>query len=141
MKSAFIQVFEEGYNRAILIGSDFPDLPTPFLHEALGSLKNHPSVIGPAVDGGYYLIGFRKEAFLPVVFEGMPWGTERVLGRTLSLLKNHGQDFHTLPPWNDVDGLDDLKELINRSQATGFTDSKTMAFLSGLPGMGRPQRS
>jgi rSAM/selenodomain-associated transferase 1 len=135
MKLAFIHVFTEGYNRAILIGSDFPDLPTLFLHEALESLENHPSVVGPAADGGYYLIGFRREAFLPTVFEGIPWGTERVLGETLSIFKNHGQNFHILPPWNDVDSLDDLKELMNRSQATGFSDSKTMAFLSVLPGM------
>jgi hypothetical protein len=68
-------------------------------------------VIGPAYDGGYYLIGFKEKTFSPQVFERMAWGTERVFEDTMKVLKNLNQRVHTLKPLRDIDTLEDLKHL------------------------------
>lgn len=132
MASAFLEAFAGGHSRVILIGSDFPDLPQSFLEESLGALSTHDAVIGPATDGGYYLIGFRDRTFSPQAFEGMQWGTEVVFKKTLSIMRDRKQQVYILPAWSDVDTLEDLKELVRRSQGTGFSNSRTMTFLSQL---------
>ena len=71
MENSLAEAFAQGFNRAIIIGSDSPDLPEELIHEAFSSLEIHDAVIGPSVDGGYYLIGFRNDAFLPEAFEGI----------------------------------------------------------------------
>ena len=63
MKNAFKKVFEEGIQTAVLMGTDFPDLPEKIISSALSGLETHDAVIGPTIDGGYYLIGFRKKTF------------------------------------------------------------------------------
>ncbi|MFH0845160.1 MAG: TIGR04282 family arsenosugar biosynthesis glycosyltransferase [Pseudomonadota bacterium] len=132
MKDAFIAAFSEGLGRVILIGSDFPDLPLSYLVEALGELHTHDAVLGPAVDGGYYLIGFRSDAFLPEIFDNMVWGTDSVYRQTLSKLTAHKKTVYILTPWNDVDTFQDLEKLIDRSRYSPFSNSKTMAFLSHM---------
>lgn len=130
--AAFQDAFSGGHRRVILIGSDSPDLPQSFLEESLGVLNTHDAVIGPAMDGGYYLIGFRNETFLPEAFEGIDWDTESVFRKTLSLLKDYKRRVYVLPVWNDIDTIEDLRQLISRSEDTGFATSKTMSFLSKL---------
>ena len=132
MAGAFLDAFAGGHRRVILIGSDFPDIPESFFKESLDALKTHDSVIGPAMDGGYYLIGFRKETFFHQAFEGMDWGTEGVFRQTLSILKDHGKGVYVLPVWNDIDTIEDLREFIQRSESSGSATSKTMSFLSKL---------
>jgi rSAM/selenodomain-associated transferase 1 len=132
MATAFLDAFAGGHSRVVLMGSDFPDLPQSFLEESLGVLNTHDAVIGPAMDGGYYLIGFRKETFFPQAFEGMDWGTEGVFRQTLSILKDHGKGVYVLPVWNDIDTIEDLREFIQRSESSGSATSKTMSFLSKL---------
>jgi len=66
-------------------------------------------VIGPAVDGGYYLIGFRCDVFSPKVFEGIPWSTKTVFENTMKLLKEENRTVYTLPPLRDIDTVEDLK--------------------------------
>ncbi len=132
MAAAFQDAFSEGHRRVVLMGSDFPDLPQSIIEASLSALNTHDSVIGPAVDGGYYLIGFRNETFCREVFEGMDWGTESVSRRTLSILKDHQRGVYVLPGWNDTDTMEDLEQLIKRSEDTGFSASNTMEFLSKL---------
>jgi rSAM/selenodomain-associated transferase 1 len=132
MAGAFQEAFAGGHRRVILIGSDFPDLPKSFFEESLGALNTHDAVIGPAMDGGYYLIGFRHETFFHQAFEGMQWGTEGVFRRTLSILKDYRRRVYVLPVWNDIDTIEDLRQLIERSEGSGFATSKTMTFLSKL---------
>lgn len=132
MVTAFLEAFVGGHRRVILVGSDFPDLPQSFLDASLGALNTHDAVIGPATDGGYYLIGFRKETFFRQAFEGMHWGTEGVFRQTLSILKDHRKRVYVLPVWNDIDTLEDLGQVIERSEGSGFATSKTMSFLSKL---------
>ena len=129
MVAAFQEAFSDGQRRAILMGSDSPDLPQSFLEESLTVLNTHDAVIGPAMDGGYYLIGFRNETFLPEAFEGIDWDTESVFRKTLSLLKEHKRRVYVLPVWNDIDTMEDLRQLIKRSEDTGFSTSKTMSFI------------
>lgn len=132
MAAAFLDAFAGGHRRVILMGGDFPDLPSSFLEEALGALKTHDAVIGPAMDGGYYLIGFRQETFFCQAFEGMDWSTENVFRQTLSILKAHKRRVYVLPVWNDIDTMEDLGQLIERSEDSGFATSKTMSLLSRL---------
>ncbi len=130
MVTAFLEAFAGGHSRVILIGSDFPDLPQSFLEESLGALSTHDAVIGPAMDGGYYLIGFRDSTFSPQAFEGMQWGMGGVFRQTLSILKERRKRVYVLPVWNDIDTIEDLRQLVERSEGSGFATSKTMSFLS-----------
>jgi rSAM/selenodomain-associated transferase 1 len=111
MKNGFIEAFEMGFQRVVLIGSDILDLPLEFIEEAFKSLEKKDVVIGPAYDGGYYLVGFKKKTFSPRVFEEMTWGTETVFDKTMKVLKQLKKRVHTLPYRRDIDTLEDLKNL------------------------------
>jgi rSAM/selenodomain-associated transferase 1 len=130
MENAFLRCFSEGFERAILIGSDLPDLTPAVLQEAMASLNKNDVVIGPASDGGYYLIGFHKHTFMPRVFQGIPWSTETVFQETMAVLQNSGLAVYQAPKWNDVDTLEDLRALCKRSKDTEFDKSMTMTYLS-----------
>ena len=108
MKNAFIEAFSMKFKRVLLIGSDIPDLPLEFIDEAFKSLDEKDVVIGPSVDGGYYLIGFKDETFLPRAFEKIPWSTERVFDETMKVLENQKLTVHTLQPLRDIDTAKDL---------------------------------
>jgi rSAM/selenodomain-associated transferase 1 len=128
MEHCFSQVFFAGIGRAVLIGSDLPDLPLDIIDEAFASLRRAGAVIGPALDGGYYLIGFTKDGFTPEIFRGMPWGTETVLQKTIDMLQNHQRAIHLLPNWGDIDSLEDLKKFFERNRKT-LRCPRTMAYL------------
>ena len=101
--------------RAVLIGTDFPDLPHEVLIEAFEKLAcgDEPTVaLGPAADGGYYLIGMNR--FLPEIFTGIPWSTGEVLSRTMEKARALGVGTALLPEWRDVDEADDLEALKRR---------------------------
>jgi rSAM/selenodomain-associated transferase 1 len=129
MKNAFKQALTSGFKRVILIGSDIPDLPKDFINEAFLSLTTHDAVIGPASDGGYYLIGFRYDKFIPEVFNGITWSTNAVLEETRAIFKQKKMNIHLLPKWSDIDSVTDLKDLVLRHQYTKFRDSKTISYL------------
>ena len=132
MERAFRRAFSEGASRAVLVGSDIPDLPPKLLNDALASLLENGAVIGPAKDGGYYLIGFRSETFLPDIFLGIAWSTDTVFSRTLQIFERAHHKVSLLPPWRDVDTIDDLKDFLSRNRNGGFSDSRTMNYLSLL---------
>jgi len=111
MKNGFIDAFAMNFKRVVLIGSDIPDLPLEFIEEAFTSLQEKDVVIGPSLDGGYYLIGFKDKNFSLRVFEGIPWSTKRVFEETMKILKQEGFTVHTLQHWRDIDTIDDLKNL------------------------------
>jgi hypothetical protein len=129
MKNAFFEVFSKGYQNAILIGSDSPDLPGWLISEAFASLHNHDAIIGPSLDGGYYLIGFRADTFLPEVFDRMPWSTQEVFTRTIDILQKEDFLIHILPQWRDIDTFDDLKALYVISRGSSFAGSATMRYI------------
>jgi len=106
MKNAFEEGFKNGYKNIIIIGSDLYDLQQPDLENAFKVLAKKEAVIGPATDGGYYLLGMNK--LFPEVFREKDWGTASVLEETLKDLKN--QDFALLEARNDVDYYSDIKD-------------------------------
>ena len=129
MKNAFREAFSEGFSKVLLIGSDIPDLTTAVINEAF-AFDNNAAVIGPAFDGGYYLIGFKDNTFLPDVFEGIQWGQEMVFEKTMEIFKKHNYAIHLLPQWQDIDKLDDLQALYDRNMNTAFARSRTMTFIA-----------
>jgi len=129
MKNGFCYAFTEGFRRVILVGSDSPDLPSDFLRNAITELQTHDVVIGPSSDGGYYLIGFRDDTFLPSVFDGISWSSSTVFQETIEKAKNAGRSLSLLPAWSDVDIVSDLKNLIRRNRNTVFKSSHTISFL------------
>ena len=129
MKNAFVRSFSEGYRRVVLIGSDIPDLTNKILLEAF-ELESHDAVVGPAFDGGYYLIGFKNDTFLPEIFDGMPWGTDAVYAATTEIFKKNNYRVRILTKWRDVDRIQDLKALVDRNRHTEFANSRTMTFIA-----------
>jgi len=132
MKLAFLRCFSEGARSVVLIGSDIPDLPARIIDEAFRALDKYGAVIGPSVDGGYYLIGFREDTLNGDVFAGLPWGAETVFQETTNILRMAGALVHVLPVWWDIDNREDIATLIKNSADTGFTDSKTMLYLKAM---------
>ena len=93
-------------NKVCLIGSDCHDLEASDLQEAFRQLSNNDVVLGPAIDGGYYLIGMKK--FIPEIFENITWGTQTVLTETLGIAEHYGLKTALLKTRTDIDNLDDL---------------------------------
>jgi len=129
MKLAFEETFQQGYRSALLIGSDAPDLTGDIFKEGFVALSSHDAVLGPSMDGGYYLIGFRDETFRPEIFEGIPWSTNVVFQQTLEAFIAFGDVVHILPAWRDVDVIEDLKALMHRHGESPFRQSRTMRYL------------
>ena len=126
MANAFRTAFTEGAARAILIGSDLPDLPGEVITDAFAGLQEQGAVIGPAVDGGYYLIGFRNDTFWPDVFNNIRWSTGSVFRETMERFAGIGSRVYVMRQWQDVDTAEDLRSLRRRSAGTSFEDSRTM---------------
>lgn len=137
MKNSFKQVFDMDIAEAVLIGSDAPDLPVDFIDLAFSAFETHGAVIGPSSDGGYYLIGFSRQSFLPEIFDGIGWSTETVFQDTMKIFDRNDNKVHTLPMWYDVDTVEDLKALILRNEDTAFRKSKTMAYLQKMERRGK----
>lgn len=128
MKNTFIDIFNEGYKKALIIGSDSPDLNKEIFDEAFFSLKEVDAVIGSAFDGGYYLIGFNKNRFLPKIFDNILWSSSSVFQDTMKIFEKYYYNTHNLKKWRDIDTFDDLKALVE-GKNTDFDNSKTIRFL------------
>jgi hypothetical protein len=124
MARAFVETFAMGYERILILGTDHPTLPTAFIEVALEALSNSRSiVIGPAEDGGYYLLGLND--FIPELFRGMEFSHGDVFKQTLDRIPEAGIDLTVLPGWYDVDTPDDVSrlaaELASDSGSSGHT--------------------
>ena len=129
LEKAFFDAFEENFSKVVAIGSDSPDLPADFLKESFVGLDSHDAVIGPCCDGGYYLIGFSKNSFLPEVFDNISWSSDSVFEQTVCILKRHRRNVCLLPLWHDVDTPADLQSLVLRTRNTVFEKSRTYIYL------------
>jgi len=129
MEQAFVRVLSEGMNRVSLIGSDIPGLSPGILTEAFNALESKDAVIGPADDGGYYLIGFNKEGFEPGVFHDMIWSTDTVFQETVARLERAARKVHLLPQCRDIDRKDDLAALLALDQGQDTVASRTLALI------------
>lgn len=107
MANAFQEGFENGFQKIIIIGSDMFDLSQEDLEDAFIALEKNEVVVGPAEDGGYYLLGMKK--FMPRLFNNKAWGTETVLKDTLSDLED--EEKALLETRNDVDYYEDIKDV------------------------------
>lgn len=106
MQNAFAEGFNLGYSKIIIIGSDLYDIETKDLEQAFKVLNNHEIVIGPAEDGGYYLLGMKQ--LHPKLFKNKNWGTATVLQDTINELKK--SNYKLLEKRNDVDLYSDIKD-------------------------------
>jgi rSAM/selenodomain-associated transferase 1 len=113
IQHAFETMFENGYRRVCIVGTDVPSLPLDHYAQALALLETNDLVLGPALDGGYYLIGLNRAA--PDLFTGIPWSTDRVLSLTQEKATTLELNTALLPPWRDIDTIEDLHALIESS--------------------------
>ncbi len=98
--------FEAGIDQVVIIGTDCPGLNAQLMAQAFHQLLTHDLVLGPAIDGGYYLIGLRR--FIPELFSGISWGTADVLHQTVNIAKSLNLSVAYLTPLADVDRPEDL---------------------------------
>ncbi len=118
MYAAFLTAFLRGCSRAVLIGTDIPELTTDHLRQAFDALSENDLVIGPSRDGGYWLIGLNSPACL---FEGIKWGSRAVLGQTLALANGQGLRVKELDYLTDIDTEKELRErLPDRTEKTPY---------------------
>jgi len=116
------------------LGSDHPTLPLEMVHRAFERVESGADVVlGPAEDGGYYLIALRAGAVAPRLFEGIAWSTDRVLAATLDRCRELGLAVELLPEASDVDTPEDLRRLAARMAADGDLGCpRTHALLASL---------
>jgi len=141
MENIFRGELQAGRPAVVVIGTDSPDLPRSVITRAFERLSDDSVdvVIGPAADGGYYLVGMKQDH--PELFEDIPWGTGDVLLRTLGKAQDLGVETALLTEWNDIDTFQDLQRLCDRYENTPTGDprvgSHTMACLRALRRRGR----
>ena len=115
LSNAFTMFLKKEADKTVVLGGDSPLLPLAYVDEAFRSLDRHDVVLGPATDGGYYLIGLgrgRKTVeHYASLFESIDWSTGRVLRQTRTAIRKRGLSSHELPPWYDVDRPADLERV------------------------------
>jgi uncharacterized protein len=128
MHGAFIDVFAQGFERCVLTGSDSPDLPLLLVNDAFDKLDSVDVVLGPSADGGYYLIGCKRQSLRPSIFYDINWSTAGVFTETVKRLFETGLKFAQLPQWSDIDEFDDLRNFYERNIFCS-KESQVMKFL------------
>jgi rSAM/selenodomain-associated transferase 1 len=116
MAHAFARSFESGMDKVVLIGTDCPTLQSHHLHEAFEALTDSDLVLGPATDGGYYLIGMKRRA--DYLFEGIAWSTAEVLSQTLVVATVHGLLSTLLDELSDIDTQEDWERFSSHIEIT-----------------------
>jgi rSAM/selenodomain-associated transferase 1 len=101
MRNAFEMLFQKGYKEVVIIGSDCYELTEEIIMNAFYQLKEKDVVIGPAKDGGYYLLGMN--VFISQLFTGKSWSTSKVSQQTLTEIESFNYSMYQLPVLNDVD--------------------------------------
>jgi rSAM/selenodomain-associated transferase 1 len=115
------------------LGSDHPTLPLEVVHDAFERLEAGADVVlGPAEDGGYYLIALRAAAVVPRLFEGIAWSTDQVFSETVARCRELGLRVELLPQASDVDTPDDLHRLALRMNGDDLGCPRTRALLDTL---------
>ena len=107
MKNAFRIIFQT-HKKVVIIGSDCPLLTDKIINEAFEKLDEYAFVIGPATDGGYYLLGMNQ--FSSAVFENIEWSTSKVLAKTIKNIEDLGKSYHLLSELSDIDTEEDWKK-------------------------------
>lgn len=132
MEQAFTTLFTKGYQRVFIVGTDVPSLPLDHYKQAMALLETHDVVLGPAPDGGYYLIGLKQPR--PELFTNIAWSTDRVLATTQEKAAGLGLKTALLPSWRDVDTIDDLQALMDASAMDAKKPKNEQAFSTRTAG-------
>jgi len=112
MKDAFSCIFGKGYKKVVIIGSDCFELTKEIIEKAFEALHEKDVVIGPAKDGGYYLLGMKK--MIPEIFDNKVWSSSSVYKNTIADFEKAGNRYAILPMLNDVDTAEDVPaEMLN----------------------------
>ena len=119
---SFADSFITGKERVIIVGSDCPFLTPEILANGFDLLQKNDLVIGPAHDGGYYLIGFSKPE--PLLLADIAWGTDKVFLQTAEIAKKRGLTLALLPVLADIDRPEDLHNLYDSSLGAHFFASR-----------------
>lgn len=106
MSNAFKHSFDQGFEKCLIIGTDCPAIKPHHFEEALLELNHKHVVFGPAIDGGYYLLGMKK--YYPQLFKNIEWSSEKVLSESLIICNNEKLNHFLLEPLRDIDTKDDL---------------------------------
>jgi rSAM/selenodomain-associated transferase 1 len=114
MQAAFSHAFANGALRAVIIGTDVPDLDVETAQSAYNELNHTDVVLGPSTDGGYYLLGMNAPA--KDVFTGITWSTDNVLNQTLDAVDNLNLRYTLLPSMSDIDTEEDYRVYLNATQ-------------------------
>lgn len=109
MMNAFSNVFQQGYSKAVIIGTDCPAIDAEIINNAFEQLDLNDVVIGPATDGGYYLLGSKE--LHPQLFQNISWSTENVLQQTIAVCERNGLVHNQLQALSDIDEEKDLPHL------------------------------
>ncbi len=117
MAGALERAFSRGFRRAVLIGSDTPHMGADTIRRALQSLVTSDMVLGPASDGGYYLVGFRAPGYRPELFRGIPWSTDMVFAETAERARRAGLQVGLCKELTDIDTIDDLRSVVEDPNA------------------------
>jgi hypothetical protein len=120
-------LMDRGCRRVVLIGSDIPTLPRAYLERAFKALHHCSVVLGPSLDGGYYLIGLSR--CIPELFEDIPWSTEKVFDLTLRKIHKGGYKCKILPSWFDVDDMKGFNALKDQLSLEPDLAPYTQAFI------------
>lgn len=124
MAAFFDRAFASGSSRVVLVGSDTPGIPRSFIEEAFERLGDAAVVLGPSLDGGYYLVGAREKT--PPMFRRIAWSTPDVWQQTVAALAQSGLQwgagYAVVSPWSDVDTLGDLQGLRRQLASDGPRD-------------------
>jgi hypothetical protein len=128
--------FVRGHRRVLVVGSDSPTLPSHLIAEALRRLEATDVVLGPAFDGGYYLLGLNR--LEPALFRDVPWSGPEVLAVTAERARAAGLEVSLLPFWYDVDEPADLARLVSHARAVRAADRGSDGGRSG-PGAEGPE--
>ncbi len=108
MANCFKDGFASGYKNIVLIGVDCLDINTEYLNSAFEALTNSNFVLGPTLDGGYFLVGMNS--FYKEIFKGIIWSTETVFSETTNKIEEAGFTYKTLGLLSDIDNIEDVKK-------------------------------
>ncbi len=128
MKNALADQFRAGYEKALIIGTDIPELGPAVVNGAFDALGRNDVVIGPSKDGGYYLIGFGKDSFVEDAFAGIDWSTHTVFKETVSILRKNHCSIHRLKKYRDIDLPSDVEYLYKKFLRSGLPGHYTSEF-------------
>jgi len=107
MKTAFNQLFNKGYSKILIIGTDCPQINANIIVKAFEELSVNDVVIGPSTDGGYYMLGMKKQ--YPFLFDKIKWSSEAVFSITVEKANDNKLSLYILPELIDIDTEADLK--------------------------------